>query len=302
MPAADYILDFSEKPASIRIRNECLAIEQEGELVGIVRPADVAVVMLSQPRLSISQPALAALSAAGASIVVCDERHTPVGMMLPLAAHWAHAERLAAQVTATKPTRKRLWQQCVRAKIRAQGATLALLRGDDAGLPIMARRVRSGDPDNLEATAAQRYWPRVFGDPGFRRRRDAPDQNRMLNYGYAVMRAAVARSVCAAGLHPALALHHHSRTNAFALADDLVEPYRTLVDEEVAEQVSAVGADAPLDGRVREALAGVLHARLHHDGEDRVVLDHIQRTADSLASALLGERPDLHFPSGLFDA
>jgi CRISPR-associated protein Cas1 len=133
----------------------------------------------------------------------------------------------------TLPTRKRLWQQIVRAKIKAQGELLREIHGNDHGLIAMAARVRTGDQGNLEAQAARKYWGLVFGDSKFRRGSDKPDQNRHLDYGYTVLRAAVARALCAAGLHPSIGLRHKNRYDAFCLAADVMEPFRPLVDRRV---------------------------------------------------------------------
>lgn len=178
---------------------------------------------------------------------------------------------------------------------------LMVHRGTDCGLFDLARTVRSGDPMNVEAQAAQRYWPMLFDDPDFLRRRFAPDQNRLLNYGYAVLRAAVGRAIVASGMHPSLGVHHHGRENPFCPADDLMEPYRPLIDDMVVRIVGEWGHDAPLDGHAKERLVGALHERLDHDGEWRTVFDWIARSAASLARILCreesGER--LFFPEGL---
>lgn len=157
-------------------------------------------------------------------------------MMLPLNANVLQSQRLAAQASAPLPLKKQLWKQIVRREILAQGELLAELRDGDHDLSELARAVRSGDPDNREAVAARRYWPVLFEDPNFHRRFDAPDANRLLNYGYAVLRAAMGRAMCGAGLHPALGLHHHHRENPFCLADDLMEPCRPLIDAAVVGQ------------------------------------------------------------------
>ena len=137
----------------------------------------------------------------------------------------------------------------------------------------------------------------------FRRRREAPDQNRLLNYGYAIVRAAVGRAICAAGLHASVALHHRHRENAWALADDLIEPYRTLVDDEVAEIVGSFGGDVALDPAIKRRLIGVLHARIRGGpGESRTTIDWIGRTAASLARAYAGEADRVFYPEGLWRA
>lgn len=190
----------------------------------------------------------------------------------------------------------------VRIKILAQAAVLMEHYGINGGLEELARQVRSGDRENLEGQAAQRYWPLLFPETIFRRRFDADDQNRLLNYGYAVLRSAVGRAICAAGLHPSLGIHHHSRTNSWCLADDLMEPYRPVVDSEVVRIVGEWGPDAPLDRSNKQRLIGILHQRLEHDGESRTCLDWISRSASSLAGVYLGTRQRLVFPKGLTHA
>lgn len=207
-------------------------------------------------------PVLDALMRHGAALIVCDGAMHPSGMMLPLAGHFQQTRRMIAQATASLPARKQIWKQIVVAKVRAQAANLVALRGHDGGLGVLAGQVRSGDPKNIEAQAAQRYWPLLFNDPLFRRRFDAPDQNRLLNYGYAVLRAAVGRAIVASGLHPSLGVHHHARENPFCLADDLMEPYRPLIDTEVVEIAGEWGGDVALSGKIKERLVGVMHGRL----------------------------------------
>ncbi len=211
MPAAERILDFADDttPTRLRVRNRQLIIEREGHDNTSTPLDEAAVIVLASPRLTLSQSVLAVLMESGGALVVCDQARLPAGLLLPLNAHSTQTQRMIAQASAPLPRRKRIWQQIVKAKVRAQGSVLTArstpeslrTRGTDGGLRALADRVRSGDPDNIEAQAAQRYWPLLFG-PDFRRRFDAPDQNRMLNYGYAVLRAAVGRAICASGLHP----------------------------------------------------------------------------------------------------
>jgi CRISPR-associated protein Cas1 len=184
----------------------------------------------------------------------------------------------------------------VKAKIRAQARVLTELNGHDSGLSELLPKVRSGDPANVEAEASRRYWPALFADPRFRRDRYGDNQNRLLNYGYAVLRAIVARAVCAAGLHPSLGLHHHNRYDAFALADDLMEPFRPMVDRVTAAYCHKYGADALLDKAAKAALIGALMRRLDVGGESRTLFDVAQRTAASLAAVFAGERRTLVLP------
>jgi len=303
MPGDERIIDVSMRPASISLDTERLRVRIEDEPDAFIPLAELAVVVIGHARVTCSGAALAGVMRHGGSVVVCDDGYTPVGMMLPLGANALQTQRIRAQLNASLPLKKRLWKGIVKDKIQAQAHTLELHTGTDAGLRALAAGVQSGDRQNAESTAAQRYWPRLFGDPMFRRRREAPDQNRLLNYGYAVVRAAVGRAICAAGLHGSVALHHHHRENAWALADDLIEPYRTLVDDEVAEIVGSFGGDVALDPPIKRRLIGVLHERVWgKPGESRTALDWIGRTAASLAAAFMGEADRVLYPEGLHRA
>ncbi len=258
--------------------------------------ADLAVVIAAHPQVTFTQAVLSGLAAAGGVFVACDGRNLPVGMLLPLAGHFAQAERFAAQARAPLPMRKRLWRQIVCAKIKAQASLLMELQGDDNGIAVLARHVRSGDPSNLEARAARRYWPRLFADLNFRRHRENEDQNILLNYGYAVLRAIVARAICAAGLHPSLGIHHHNRYNAFCLADDLMEPYRPTVDRSVAEYMRTHDQVCELEPAAKQHIISDLTVRYVVDGEQRTLFDTAARMASSLADVFLGSRGELELP------
>lgn len=292
----DRILDFSDEPARLSMRNGLLMIERDGKEATSVPLAEIASVAVSHPAVNLSHGALAGLAAAGATLIVCDEKRLPVGMMIPIVSHGTQTERFNAQTTASLPLRKRVWRDIVSAKIAAQGKLLKRLHGNDSGLIAMAGRVKSGDAENLEAQASRAYWPALFKDPAFTRKRDAEDQNRFLNYGYAVLRAIVARAVCAAGLHPSLGVHHHNRYDAFCLADDLMEPFRPIVDEAVVRLIGEKGAEAPLDKETKKVLLETLTGRFDSDGESRTLFDVLGRTAASLAQVFLGEREEIILP------
>lgn len=302
MPGADRVLDFSLGQAHLSMRYEQLVIRRKDAPDTSVPMAETAVVVLASREVTCSQAALDGLMRHGAAVVVCDSAMLPTGMMLPLAANSLQTQRIIAQIAAPLPLRKRLWQQVVQRKILAQAQALQATHEDDGGLPDLVARVRSGDPTNVESTAAQRYWQCLFRDPDFRRRRDADDQNRLLNYGYAVIRAAVARALCAAGLHPSVGLHHHGRGNPFCLADDLMEPFRPLIDAAVHRVVAHWGKDVPLTRDVKSTLVGVLHQRLVSHDEHRTVNEWITRSASSLARIVCRE-PDaekrLFFPASM---
>ena len=281
----DRILDLSESPARLRVDTERLVIKRDGKDDVLIPLADLAVVIVSHPRVTFSQAVLSGLATAGGAFVTCDKSSLPVAMLLPLQAHHLQAERFARQAAASLPAKKRLWQQIVRAKIAAQARCLRALHGDEDSLQGLVPRVRSGDPQNVEARAARRYWPALFNygsGETFRRRRDGDPPNGHLNYGYAVLRAIVARAICAAGLHPSLGLHHHNRYNAFCLADDLMEPFRPLVDASVARHAQEHGMNAPLDKNAKNAIIMDLLDRYPANGEARTLFDWLSRAAQSL--------------------
>ena len=179
---------------------------------------------------------------------------------------------------------------------------LQALHHEDGGLGAMVRKVRSGDPRNLEATAAQRYWPRLFGDAQFRRNRDREDQNQDLNYGYAVLRAIVARGIVTVGLHPSLGLHHSNRYNAFVLADDLMEPYRPLVDHAIAASIGEWGQRKQFDRAAKTDVLDGLLRRFVHDDESRTLFDWVRKLTASLALVCTGDRRDLMIPQLRYEA
>ena len=279
------ILDFSAEAARLSARDEQLVIEQSGRLPQRIPLADIAVLIASHPHVRYSQAVLAGLLEHGGLFVTCDSRQAPRGMLLPLEGHSVQAERFRLQAAASEPFRKRVWQQIVRSKLRAQGRLLERMRGEDAGLRELASRVHSGDRGNFEAQGARRYWRRLFADSSFRRDIDAQDQNRFLNYGYAVLRAIVARALTSAGLHPTFGLHHSNRYNAFALADDLMEPFRPIVDERVVRLIGDGGATQPLGREQKSELIGALIGRFGAGGESRSLFDWLTRVASSLAAA-----------------
>jgi len=298
----DRILEISEEAARLSVRTGLLVIACPDRDEVTVPMADIGVIVVSHPRVTYTQAVLAELVARGGAFVACDQRHLPVGMLLPLDAHYVQTERFAVQAQAPLPMRKRLWRQIVRAKVRAQGALLASLYGNDHGLSALAAGVRSGDAANVEAYASRRYWPALFADPKFRRDREAEDQNRLLNYGYAILRAIVARAIAAAGLHPSLGLHHHNRYNSFCLADDLMEPFRPLVDKAVCELVREAGPAVALDRAAKTALLQAVTGRITVDGESRTTFDAASIAASSLVAVLEKRSKGLVLPEFQFDA
>jgi len=282
----DRVLDLSDRPASLSVQNSLLRIRFGQEDPLTVPLSDLAVVIVSHPQVSYTHAVLSGLALAGALFVTCDEKHLPVSMLLPLVTHSLQSERFSAQARLSLPVRKRLWQQIARAKILAQARPLQERTGAALGLDALAAKVRSGDPTNIEARAARAYWHALFGDIEFYRDREADGINACLNYGYAVLRAITARAICGAGLHPSLSLHHHNRYDAFCLADDLMEPYRPLVDRAVARLRDERGPEVPLDRDSKKRILEALLDRFQAQGESRTLFDWLGRLASSLASAI----------------
>lgn len=293
----DRILEVAESPARLSLDLECLRVEGAGFPPQRISLEDLGLLVISHPQVNVSAALLQALAIEGVAVLLCDAKHLPAGMMMPLQSHHLQAERMAAQNAASLPLRKRLWRQVVKHKIRMQASLLSRLYGQDGGISFLVSKVKSGDPENLEAQAARRYWPLLFQDPAFRRDREARDQNRHLNYGYAIIRAQVARALCASGLHPAMGLQHHNRYDPFPLADDLMEPYRVFIDEVVVGLKPGVAKQDQLPREVRATILGVLHRRVMIEGEDRSLADAIFHGAQSLASCLCGSARRLCFPA-----
>ena len=251
---------------------------------------DVAWVVLDSPQVTISTTLLSACMEAGLALVLTDRSHSPSGVVLPFHRHHRQAEIAALQVRVSVPLQKRLWQTMVQAKIANQAATLAQTGQDASALRAMARLVGSGDPENVEARAARHYWGRLFADFV---REDASDwRNKALNYGYAVVRSAVARGLVAAGLLPAFGINHHSAANAFNLADDVMEPFRPFIDLLVWRQCgSARPSEAELTVEHRRLLAAVLTQDARLGREQVTLLVATERAGETLVRAMEADSP-----------
>lgn len=287
----DRIVDIASDGLHLSIHRGFLRVERDRGEIGRVPLDDIHAVIIHAHGVTWSTNLVAGLAESGAPVVFCGANHAPVAVALPLDGHHAQNARMQAQLAASKPLMKQLWRQIVSAKILMQGSLLAAhaIAGAEA-FPFMARRVSSGDRENLEAQAARRYWPLLMGQ-AFRRNRDAGGINGLLNYGYAIMRATCARAVVAAGLHPTLGIQHANRGNAFALADDLVEPFRPLVDA-VAAHMARNGL-TELDPRAKRRFARLTAFDLRLAGETSPVSMAAARLAQSLARAFETGRPQL---------
>ena len=289
----DRILDFTEEPAHIKLRRNNLVVDRKGEEPVSIHLPEIAALVATNRQITFSQAALAGLASCNAIVVVCDCNFLPAGMLLPLTGNSLQGERFILQARAPLPRQKMIWKQLVVAKVLAQGNVLTKLREHDHGLFSLAQKVRSGDRTNIEAQAARKYWSALFSGTNFRRCREDEDQNRFLNYGYTVLRALVTRALCASGLHPGLGVHHHNRYSAFCLADDVMEPFRPIVDQAVFKIVHTRGGDAPLDQGVRADLISPMLRKFQVEDEWRTLFDVLTRTTSSLVDVFAGSRKDL---------
>lgn len=237
------IVEISEKAAHLRVRRKQLEILDGAELQGTIPCEDLGVLIVDHPGVTYTHHALMTLASAGTVVLLCDAAHQPVATLLPTSDHCQIVTRLSLQIATSLPTKKRLWKQIVQAKILGQAGNLPEGTPARNRLVQLANEVRPGDPANTEGQAARIYWQNWLNElPAeieFRRERYGFAPNNFLNYGYAVIRAALARSIVAAGLHPAIGIQHSHRSNAFCLADDLIEPLRPLVDETARSLFSA---------------------------------------------------------------
>lgn len=267
--------------------------EGERKELGQVPLDDIAAVIANAHGLSYTNNLLVALSERGAPFVLCAANHNAVGMLLPIEGNFEQSKRIEAQIAASLPTHKRLWAAVVRAKLEQQAAALEAAGAPTAPLSALVGKVKSGDPDNIEAQGARRYWNLLLGD-GFRRDQNAGGTNGLLNYGYTVLRATTARAVIAAGLHPSIGLHHSNDNNAMRLVDDLMEPFRPVIDLKVWQLVRNKEEQVTPD--TKRALVRTLYDDMQTDMGATPVMVCVQKLATSLAQVYLGEREKLDLP------
>tara|TARA_Y100000588_G_scaffold357583_1_gene414954 strand:+ start:188 stop:1096 length:909 start_codon:yes stop_codon:yes gene_type:complete len=286
------LVEIAENGRHISTYRGFLKVSEQGNEIGRVPLDDITALILSAPQITLSKQAMVQLAERKAVIVTCGPNWHPISFTLPYGVHYESAGVLRDQIGASGPLKKRLWQQLVNSKIDNQIAILERHNADRktiVDLGVLRRRVRSGDPDNMEAQAARQYWPALMGRT-FRREREAGGINALLNYGYTVLRAATARAVCAQGLHPALGLHHGSRVNPFALVDDLMEPFRPMVDS-IAH--SGVGGETDLTVLKKRKLAAILQEDMLLNIGLSPVVNCLTRLAQSLTTSLSLGKPQL---------
>ena len=267
--------------------------EGERKELGQIPLDDIAAVIASAHGLSYTNNLLVALAERCAPFVLCAANHNAVGMVMTIDGNYQQAKRFDAQLAATQPLIKRMWADIVKSKLQQQAAALEATGAPHIPLQALVKKVRSGDPENFEAQGAKRYWGLLFGDD-FRRDQQGGGINAMLNYGYTVLRAATARAVIAAGLHPTIGLHHSNEGNAMRLVDDLMEPFRPMIDLKVW-QLSKQGKTM-VTPESKRALVRSLYDDMQTSAGATPVMVCTQKLAVSLAQAFMGERDKLDLP------
>ena len=260
---------------------------------------DIGVVVLDNKQITITHGALGTLLENNVAVITCDEHRMPTGLMLPLAGNTTQSERFRHQIDASLPLKKQLWQQTIQAKILNQSRVLLRQRDMECGnMEAWAKQVKSGDSDNLEARAAAFYWQNLFGrTKGFNRDREGVPPNNLLNYGYAILRAVVARSLVGSGLLPTLGIHHHNRYNAYCLADDIMEPYRPYVDRLVAEIVDSGVDVSKLTTEIKSKLLSIPVIDVVINGRRSPLMIGVGMTTASLYKCYSGEIRKISYPT-----
>lgn len=259
---------------------------------------DIGVVVLDNRRITITTGAVEALLGNNCAIITCDSTNLPVGLMLPLSGNTTQSERFRNQIDASLPLKKQLWQQTIRQKILNQATVLNKNTGAIVkNMQVWANEVKSGDPDNLEARAAAYYWRNIFPSlPNFVRGREGDPPNNLLNYGYAILRACVARGLVGSGLLPTLGIHHHNRYNAYCLADDIMEPYRPFVDDLVINIMQKYPDYSELTQSIKTALLMIPSLDVMLDGKRSPLMIAVGQTTASLAKCFNGELRKIAYP------
>ncbi len=292
--------------------NPCLLYKKQNQLVvkydELGKPEkqvpieDIGLMVLDHYQIKLTSALIQSLIDNNSAVVFTDSRHLPSGMLLPFAVHHAFTEKMYAQLEASQPLKKNLWQQTVVAKIKNQAALLAQYGIDADNMRYWAKNVRSGDPDNLEARAAAYYWNNLFMDQKtFKRARFGEPPNNLLNYGYAILRAVVARSLVGSGMMPAVGIHHRNKYNPYCLADDVMEPYRPFVDSVVIDIMEEEGEPEELTTAIKQKLLSIPAMDIVIDKEKSPLMVGLRRTTASLMQCFEGKTKKIMYPELSFN-
>lgn len=280
------------------VKNESLpdTFKQQSEIMKPIE--DIGVVVLDNKQITITSGVLEALLENNSAVITCDSRSMPVGLMLPLYGNTTQNERFRNQLDASVPLKKQLWQQTIKMKINNQASVLQVCKNEEIKcMRVWADNVKSGDPENLEARAAAYYWKEMFADiVDFTREREGIPPNNLLNYGYAILRAVVARALVISGLLPTLGIHHHNRYNAYCLADDIMEPYRPYVDELVFGIVHSGANYSELSKELKVQLLEIPTLEVKIGGKRSPLMVAVSQTTASLYKCFSGELRHIVYP------
>lgn len=272
------------------------AIKKEAERT--IPIEDIGVVILDNRRITITSGVMEALLENNCAVITCNQKSMPVGLLLPLCGNTTQNERFRSQLEASLPLRKQLWQQTIKQKILNQEYVLRTNTDKETNcMRVWTNDVRSGDPDNLEARAAAYYWKNLFINyPNFVRDREGTPPNNLLNYGYAILRAIIARALVGSGLLPTLGIHHHNRYNAYCLADDIMEPYRPYVDQLVLDIIQHNLEISDITRDLKMQLLGIPMLDVVINGKRSPLMIAAQQTTASLARCFAGENKRISYP------
>ena len=284
-----------ENPARLSLKLAQMVVELQ-DVTRTLPIEDIGVVILDNKQITITHALIDALLANNAAIVTSNDKHMPVGLMLPLDGNTLQSERFRAQIEASEPLKKQLWQQTVTAKILGQSHVLGIQNIEHNNMFKWAKDVRSGDTDNMEARAAAYYWRNMFDKDAFLRDPAGLPPNNLLNYGYSVVRAMMARALVGAGLLPTLGIHHHSRYDAYCLADDIMEPYRPFVDMKVLEMWQRGGVTSDISSEQKRELLSITTIDVNISGHRSPMMLAIQATAQSVQKCYSGEARKIIYP------
>lgn len=277
------IVEITNK-SYLSVKHDQLVVEQNGSRVGSVPIEDLGVLVLNNPAIVISQQAVIASQEGNVAIIFCDNGHKPISTLLPdSTANSLHTKILSEQIAAKQSTKDRLWQSIVKEKLRNQSHLLTSIGGNHAYIDRLIPKVKSGDPSNIEAQAARHYWKQLFGNDFIRRSDD--QVNACLNYGYAIVRACVARSIAVTGLHPSIGLNHKNQYNPLVLADDLMEPIRPWIDE-IVLRLHSIEENLKLDQTTKRELITILETRVVRKDTTLPLMTALNRMASDLRIAL----------------
>lgn len=284
-----------ENPARLSLKLAQMVVELQ-DVTRTLPIEDIGVVILDHKQITITHALIDALLANNVAIVTSNDKHLPVGLMLPLDGNTLQSERFRTQVDASEPLKKQMWQQTIVAKILGQAHVLGTQLIKHNNMLKWAKDVRSGDTENMEARAAAFYWRNMFEKDAFIRDPQGLPPNNLLNYGYSIVRAMMARALVGAGLLPTLGIHHHSRYDAYCLADDIMEPYRPFVDMKVLEMWKNGGITSDISSDQKRELLGITTMDVNISGHRSPMMLAIQTTAQSVQKCFSGEARKIIYP------